>query len=281
MGNMVKTAKYTAWDFIPLNLFKQFHAWTNWYFLAIVIINFIPQINAFANFVSWIPVAAVLLSTAIKDAVEAYQCTKSDSRLNNTPCRVYQNGQYECTTWKKLKPGDIVRLRCNEVVPADCVVLHSSDPQGVCFIETANLDGESNLKQREAIRFLQDMMDFKPEVMISYRLLIEAPNSEVYRINGTLLKETMPDTTNAVSVPQSEYSLDTIEEDSATNVRGGSATHGEQVPINKENMLLRGCKLRNTDYVDCIVAYAGKYLTNVHTYVVYMCCQYMMTAATH
>lgn len=65
-------------------------------------------------------------------------------------CR--QSGRYVKTLWKHVRVGDIVHLSCNEVIPADILVLRSSDEQGLCYIETANLDGETNLKQRQVVR---------------------------------------------------------------------------------------------------------------------------------
>lgn len=53
--------------------------------------------------------------------------------------------------WKDVRVGDIVRLSCNEIIPADMLLLYSSDRRGVCYIETANLDGETNLKQRQVV----------------------------------------------------------------------------------------------------------------------------------
>ena len=53
--------------------------------------------------------------------------------------------------WRKLRPGDLIRLELNSVIPADVILLKTSDPQKICFVETANLDGESNLKQKEIV----------------------------------------------------------------------------------------------------------------------------------
>jgi magnesium-transporting ATPase (P-type) len=35
------------------------------------------------------------------------------------------------------------------VFPADMVLLSSAHPEGVCYIETMNLDGETNLKLKK------------------------------------------------------------------------------------------------------------------------------------
>lgn len=53
--------------------------------------------------------------------------------------------------WKDARVGDFVKVVCNDIVPADLLLLHTSDPNGVCHIETANLDGETNLKQRRTV----------------------------------------------------------------------------------------------------------------------------------
>ncbi|KAL3209626.1 hypothetical protein MRX96_038057 [Rhipicephalus microplus] len=87
--NAVRTTKYTLLSFVPRNLFEQFHRFANLYFLGIVLLNWVPQINAFGKEVAMIPVLFVLGVTAIKDAFEDHRRYVSDRRVNNSTCRVY------------------------------------------------------------------------------------------------------------------------------------------------------------------------------------------------
>lgn len=87
--NAVRTTKYTLLSFVPRNLFEQFHRFANLYFLGIVLLNWVPQINAFGKEVAMIPVLFVLGVTAIKDAFEDHRRYVSDKRVNNSTCRVY------------------------------------------------------------------------------------------------------------------------------------------------------------------------------------------------
>lgn len=63
--------------------------------------------------------------------------------------------------WKDVRVGDFVQLSCNEIIPADMLLLYSSDPRGVCYIETANLDGETNLKQKQVVLDLQFQVKYE------------------------------------------------------------------------------------------------------------------------
>ena len=53
--------------------------------------------------------------------------------------------------WQDVRVGDIMHLSCNDIIPADLLLLRSSDKSGICHVETMNLDGETNLKQRQCI----------------------------------------------------------------------------------------------------------------------------------
>lgn len=69
--------------------------------------------------------------------------------------------------WKEVRVGDFIKLRCNEILPADVLLLSSSDPDRLCHIETATLDGETNLKQRQVVRSFFDLV--RPVAPLSVR----------------------------------------------------------------------------------------------------------------
>ena len=89
LSNVVETTKYTIWNFLPKNLFEQFHRFANIYFLAIAILNWIPAIKAFAKEITMIPLLFVLSVTLVKDLFEDQRRRRSDNQVNNRQCLVY------------------------------------------------------------------------------------------------------------------------------------------------------------------------------------------------
>lgn len=85
----VRTTKYTMLSFLPRNFLEQFRRVANIYFVFIVLLNWVPAINAFGKEVSVIPIMFVLGVTALKDYFEDHRRFISDQRVNNSTCRVY------------------------------------------------------------------------------------------------------------------------------------------------------------------------------------------------
>ena len=88
-SNAVHTTKYTILNFLPKNLWEQFHRWANIYFLFIALLNFIPAVEAVGKEVAFIPLLVILGVTIAKDAFEDYRRFKSDRMVNGKLCQVY------------------------------------------------------------------------------------------------------------------------------------------------------------------------------------------------
>ncbi|KAN0043355.1 hypothetical protein ACTA71_011007 [Dictyostelium dimigraforme] len=223
--NKISTTKYTPWSFIPKNLYEQFRRAANFYFLVIAVIQLIPGISPVNAYTTWIPLIFVLAVTAVKEGIEDIKRNLSDKTVNNLDCRVLRNGKFEIVPWKEVKVGDICQVNKGERFPADLVVLNTSEQHGVCYIETSNLDGETNLKQRQAIpqtfeilRSEEDLAHFRGNIEC------EHPNNVIYVYNG------------------------------AIQMTDDSQKH----PLNNTQTLLRGCVLRNTEWVYGAVVYTGE-----------------------
>lgn len=189
--NRLKTTKYTLLSFLPKNLFEQFHRLANVYFVLIALFNFVPVLNAFQPELALAPVLFILAVTAIKDLWEDYSRHRSDHEINHMDCLVYCRDEKKFVNryWKEVRVGDFVQLRCNEIIPADILLLSSSDPDGLCHIETANLDGETNLKQRQVVReFLELDAEFNPLKFTSI-IECEKPNNDLSRFRGNIIHE--------------------------------------------------------------------------------------------
>ncbi|XP_052793308.1 phospholipid-transporting ATPase VB-like isoform X2 [Mya arenaria] len=226
-SNGIKTTKYSLITFLPKNLFEQFHRFANLYFLFVVALNWVPQVQAFGKEIAMIPILFVLTVTSVKDAFEDYRRYRSDKKVNGSTCRVYDHSEkheFHLKEWHHIHVGDIIHLSCNDIIPADLLLLKSSDQQGICHVETMNLDGETNLKQRQSVSGINYEDGVYKARRFKYTVECDQPNAEIYKFNG---KVKMSDCGDQI------------------------------VPLNQNNILLRGCIMRNTDWIEGLVVYAG------------------------
>ena len=82
--------------------------------------------------------------------------------------------------------GEIVKVTNGEHLPADLISLSSSEPQAMCYIETSNLDGETNLKIRQGLPATSDIKDIDSLMRISGRIECESPNRHLYDFVGNI-----------------------------------------------------------------------------------------------
>lgn len=140
--------------FLPLNLFYQFSKLTNLYFLIIMVLQCVPQVsNTNGKPTTGFSLFFVVLASAIKDFYEDYKRKQSDTRENNRSVQRSDNYTrgFIKDQWKNLHVGQIIKIHENQYFPCDLILIKSSNSEnGVCYVETANLDGETNLKQKQA-----------------------------------------------------------------------------------------------------------------------------------
>ncbi|OLL25914.1 Phospholipid-transporting ATPase DNF1, partial [Neolecta irregularis DAH-3] len=154
--------------------------------------------------------------------------TKSVIDPNRQPSHM---AKFKPDHWKSVRVGDFILLRNNDQIPADVVVLSTSDADGACFVETKNLDGETNLKVRHALRCSQGIRTAADCELATFIIESEGPSPNLYSYNGVAKwKENDP------SFPDG---IDQME------------------PITIESMLLRGSSLRNTEWVIGVVLFTG------------------------
>ncbi|XP_021891920.1 phospholipid-transporting ATPase 1-like [Carica papaya] len=219
-GNEIRTSKYTLITFLPKNLFIQFHRVAYLYFLAIAALNQLPPLAVFGRTVSLFPLLFVLCVTAIKDGYEDWRRHRSDRNENNRTALVLQDGEFRPKKWKKICAGEVVKIHADDTIPCDMVLLGTSDPSGLAYIQTMNLDGESNLKTRYA-RQETACVVFEGST-VSGLIRCEQPNRNIYEFTANM-----------------EFK-------------------GQQFSLSQSNIVLRGCQLKNTDWIIGVVVYAGQ-----------------------
>lgn len=142
--------------------------------------------------------------------------------MNNRKVEVYGGTQsFHVTEWKKLRVGDVVKVKKDEFFPADLLLLSSSYEDGICYVETMNLDGETNLKRKQSLDVTVCLKD--EHFLHSFKAFIqcEDPNEKLYSFLGTLFY------------------------------------NEQQYPLSPQQILLRDSKLRNTNFIYGVVIFTG------------------------
>lgn len=226
MSNYVSTAKYNLFTFLPKFLYVEFSKSANIFFLFISGIQQIPNISPTSRYTTLVPLVIVLLITAIKEIIEDFGVHKSDSELNSRKCKVFDKSEFIEKLWSQLQVGDICKVENSQFFPADLILLSSSEPEGLCYIETSNLDGEVNLKIKQALPVTAKAVS--PIHLNHLEGLVESeqPNNRLYNYDGTL----------------------------TTNDEDGIS---KNFPLDPSLLLLRGAQLRNTSWVYGLVVFTG------------------------
>jgi len=222
-NNFIKTSKYTLLTFIPLNLFEQFQRAANFYFLCLLILQLIPEITSLTPITTALPLFGVLTLTAIKYAYDDVDRHRTDRQVNNRQSQVLRRGYLVEEKWHRVQVGDVIRMENNSFVAADILLLSSFNPNGLVYIETAELDGETNLKVKQCLDVTNVLgEDEKSLSQFDGHIICEPPNNNLSKFEGTL------------------------------------SYNGQKYSLDNEKVIYRGAVLRNTPWCYGVVLFAGK-----------------------
>lgn len=238
-SNAITTTKYSLITWLPKSLWEQFRRVANVYFL---IISILMIIGTYATYIFTSPLnpwstvltlVFVLLVTSFKEGSEDLQRYRSDREENTrkvTVCTFNDAGELVETVkeTRLVQAGDIIKMTGKTSVPVDLLLiltsLHADGNQ--CYVETANIDGETNLKLREAPAALAPMLNggIPTRELFEGVVEAEAPNKNIHNFIGRLCLKSIPD----------------------------------PIALSADNILLRSSLFSNTEWAYGIAVYTGQ-----------------------
>ena len=233
------------------------------FFLFISVLQQIPGISPTSRYTTIGPLLFILCIAAAKEMIEDNKRHKSDSEVNKRNVLVLVDGKFVNKKWLDILVGDIVKVENGNNFPADIIVLSTSEPDGLCYVETSNLDGETNLKIKQCRPETANWLSSDVLGKLNGFIECELPNNSLYTFDGNFKF------TNNASVPHGgsvDANGDIISSDGHSNNRRttldrskpSSNVDGQvQVPLSPEQLLLRGCQLRNTKWIQGICVFTG------------------------
>ena len=219
-NNKIMTTKYSLLTWAPKSLLMQFKRAANIYFLIVTILTFcsFSPINPASMVGTFV---FVLLCTMIKEALEDYGRYRQDKQSNN---RLVWKYNYDDNKWIQVKcwtlmPGEIIKVIKNEEFSADTLIIKTSNDSGYCYIETKSLDGETNLKERVAVEYFKNINNYEN---LNGFIECDLPNENLNYWNGKMFESK------------------------------------KLTYCKMNNLILKGCVLKNTEFVIGIIIYSGK-----------------------
>ncbi|KAI0899843.1 phospholipid-translocating P-type ATPase [Annulohypoxylon nitens] len=258
ISNTIRTSRYTLIDFIPKQIIFQFTRLANFYFLCVGIPQAIPGLSTTGSYTTILPLLFFVLLTIVKEGYDDYKRHRLDNLENANAARVLKRKSLNLNSplstrrwfpgrrkdaekdvessgedtdpeygwrqvkWQDVSVGDIIKLVRDEAAPADLVLLYATGENGLAYIDTMDLDGETNLKSRESLSDFKGCQTIAGIRSCQAEFVLEDPNPDLYRFDGRV---TVDDRT---------------------------------LPLTSNEVVYRGSTLRNTEYAVCLVINTGE-----------------------
>ncbi|OQV06702.1 hypothetical protein CLAIMM_11242 isoform 2 [Cladophialophora immunda] len=155
ISNVIRSCRYTPWNFVPKQLVAQFGKLANFYFLCVSILQMIPGLSTTGTYTTIIPLLIFVALSMAKEGYDDIRRHRLDKEENERTTQVLRiapssssHTEWQEKTWSEVRVGDIVLLKRDAGIPADLILLHTDEPTDTAYIETKSLDGETNLKSK-------------------------------------------------------------------------------------------------------------------------------------
>uniref|UniRef100_A0A1I8JF20 P-type phospholipid transporter n=1 Tax=Macrostomum lignano TaxID=282301 RepID=A0A1I8JF20_9PLAT len=176
--------------------------------------QFVPPLRIGYLYTYWGPLGFVVFVTMVREAVDDFRRWRRDRELNGTVYERLARGGSKLVPSSVLQVGDVIRVNKNERVPADLVLLRTSEKQGTCYLRTDQLDGETDWKLRVAPPTTQRLSSDEELLSVGASVYAERPGLDIHSFIGTL----------SLSGPETPDS-------------GSAAVAGDQASLSVENTL--------------------------------------------
>ncbi|EDL45772.1 Adenylate and Guanylate cyclase catalytic domain containing protein [Plasmodium vivax] len=229
--NQICSNKYGTYSFLFKSLYEQFLRLPNIWFLIICLLEFMPAFQNLSNYMYYTKHSSIYLLaffvciSIVKNVYEDSRRSNIDSQINNRLCHVVDgsNSQLKAVRWMDLTVGSIIRLIENEQVPADILLLSCNNNEGLVYIETSLINGETNLNKKCCVNETRNETSIYGICNIRGRIICEKPNSNMESFNGSLKLDAHPRATS----------------------------------LSINNVVFKGSYIKNTDYIFGVIIYTG------------------------
>lgn len=218
-SNKMNNCKYNLFLFLPMFLWEQYKYFGNLYFLLLAVTQFFDRLKV-GFMITYIgPIIFILGFSLLKEIWDHFTTWKKDQEYNREKFEVLRNGEWASIDSARIRVGDLIKLKKRQRVPADMIFLGSirrgsekrrSDPDSQLgseislsqtnhnelpqntenlastFVTTDQLDGETDLKQRQSLKCTFQLLKRGVCALTDtrWKLTIEEPNDQIYSFKG-------------------------------------------------------------------------------------------------
>ena len=191
LSNRINNCKYNFFSFLPVFLYNEYRHFSNFYFLFVTLIQIYKPFRVGFIIADVGPLIVITTLSLLKEIWDEIKRKRKDKDINKEKfIKLTCKGEEEVLS-ENIKEGDFLIIKKNQRVPADMILLYTKDKSGTSFVRTDQLDGETDWKVRESIKFTQKLgqKDISNIIKKRWKTKVEAPNDLIYKFKGCFYTE--------------------------------------------------------------------------------------------